>query len=240
MLVFFILLCFLPSIAPGGISQDEMDSAVAASSIHSDFIVSGNIIDLPYRVLQRISIATFGLSLYSIKLPSIIISVLAALFIVLLLNRWFKSDVAIVGSFLTTLSTAFLFLAGSGTPTIMYIFWLAEILWLGSKIVGNENTHPMLVISFFFSLALSMYTLRNVRIFKLPVFAALMPALMNGIFVGFEIDFFFINQGSFDFADFLVQGGLVAIGELAVLFVLGLPLCRLIEVRELDKKLHLN
>ena len=158
MLVFFILLCFLPSIAPGGISQDEMDSAVAASSIHSDFIVSGNIIDLPYRVLQRISIATFGLSLYSIKLPSIIISVLAALFIVLLLNRWFKSDVAIVGSFLTTLSTAFLFLAGSGTPTIMYIFWLAEILWLGSKIVGNENTHPMLVISFFFSLALSMYT----------------------------------------------------------------------------------
>ncbi len=91
-----------------------------------------------------------------------------------------------------------------------------------------------------FFAALSMYTLRNVRIFKLPVFAALMPALMNGIFVGFEIDFFFINQGSFDFADFLVQGGLVAIGELAVLFVLGLPLCRLIEVRELDKKLHLN
>ena len=91
-----------------------------------------------------------------------------------------------------------------------------------------------------FFAALSMYTLRNVRIFKLPVFAALMPALMNGLFVGFEIDFFFINQGSFDFADFLVQGGLVAIGELAVLFVLGLPLCRLIEVRELDKKLHLN
>lgn len=158
MLVFFILLCFLPSIAPGGISQDEMDSVVAASSIHSDFIAKGNIIDLPYRFLQRVSIATFGLSLYSIKLPSIIISVFAAFFIVLLLNRWFKSDVAIVGSILTTLSTAFLFLAGSGTPTVMYIFWLALILWLGSKIVGNENTHPMLVILFFFALALSMYT----------------------------------------------------------------------------------
>ena len=158
MLVFFILLCFLPSIAPGGLSQDEMDSAVKASSIHADFVTSGNIIDLPYLLLQKASISIFGLSLYSIKLPSIVISVLAALFIVLLLNRWFKSDVAIVGSILTTLSTAFLFLAGSGTPTIMYIFWLALILWLGSKIVGNENTHPMLVISFFFSLALSMYT----------------------------------------------------------------------------------
>ena len=64
-----------------------------------------------------------------------------------------------------------------------------------------------------------------------------MPALMNGIFVGFEIDYFFVNQGSFDFRDFLVQGGFVALGELAVLFVLGLPLCRLIETRGIGKKL---
>ena len=67
-------------------------------------------------------------------------------------------DVAIVGSILTTLSVAFLFLAGFGTPNIMYIFWLAVILWLGSKIIGNKNTHPMLVISFSFCVAMSLYT----------------------------------------------------------------------------------
>ena len=86
--------------------------------------------------------------------------------------------------------------------------------------------------------AISMYLLRNVRLFKLPVLAALMPALFNGIIIGAEIDIVVMNNGQgFNFADFLVQGGLVALGELAVLFVLGLPLSRVIELNGLDKKL---
>ena len=86
--------------------------------------------------------------------------------------------------------------------------------------------------------ALLMYLFRNIRLFKLPVLSALMPALMNGIFVGFEIDFFFINTWHFDFSDFLFQGSLVALGELAVLFVLGLPLSVIIERTNLGKTLR--
>ena len=85
--------------------------------------------------------------------------------------------------------------------------------------------------------AIAMYALRNVRLFSLPLAAVLMPAVMNAIFVGFEIDFFFVNNLSFNFYDFLIQGGLVAVGELAVLTVLGLPLFKLIEKRKLDKLL---
>ena len=70
--------------------------------------------------------------------------------------------------------------------------------------------------------ALLMYVLRKVRFFSLPVLSALMPAVANGIIVGFEIEFFFI-EGAFHFESFLIQGGLVALGELAVLLVLGLP-----------------
>lgn len=84
--------------------------------------------------------------------------------------------------------------------------------------------------------AVLMYLLRNKRLFKLPVAAALMPAIANGILVGFEIEFFFV-EGGFHFGDFLLQGGLVALGELGVLFVLGLPLARLIEKHGFDKKL---
>lgn len=84
--------------------------------------------------------------------------------------------------------------------------------------------------------AVLMYSLRNKRLFKLPVAAALMPALANGILVGFEIEFFFV-EGGFHFGDFLLQGGLVALGELGVLFVLGLPLARLIEKQGLDNKI---
>ena len=84
--------------------------------------------------------------------------------------------------------------------------------------------------------AVLMYLLRNKRLFKLPVASALMPALANGIIVGFEIEFFFV-EGGFHFGDFLFQGGCVALGELGVLFVLGIPLARLIEKQGLDKKL---
>ena len=84
--------------------------------------------------------------------------------------------------------------------------------------------------------AVLMYLLRSKRLFKLPVASALMPALANGIIVGFEIEFFFV-EGGFHFGDFLFQGALVALGELGVLFVLGLPLARLIEKQGFDKKL---
>lgn len=84
--------------------------------------------------------------------------------------------------------------------------------------------------------ALLMYLFRNKRIFTLPVLAALMPALINGIIVGFEIEFFFI-EGGFHFESFLIQGGLVALGELAVLFILGIPFAKIIEKTNLHKRM---
>ena len=73
--------------------------------------------------------------------------------------------------------------------------------------------------------AVTMYLLRNVRIKNIPWLALLMPAVFNGLIVGFEIDFFFIGNLSFNLVDFLVQGGCVALGELGVLLILGIPFC---------------
>ncbi len=84
--------------------------------------------------------------------------------------------------------------------------------------------------------ALLMYLCRNVRLCSLPVLSALIPALANGIIIGLEIELFFI-EGSFHFESFILQGGLVALGELGVLFVLGLPLARLIGKQGFDKRL---
>lgn len=82
--------------------------------------------------------------------------------------------------------------------------------------------------------ALTMYALRRVRWFRLPILALFMPAIFNGLIVGFEIDFFFVGNLSFHFVDFLYQVGCVALGELAVLFLLGLPLTILLD-RKGDK-----
>ncbi len=76
--------------------------------------------------------------------------------------------------------------------------------------------------------AVSMYLLRNIRFKGLPLLAALMPAVFNGIIIGAEIEIFFID-GSFNFGDFLIQGGCVALGEMVVCFTLGLLLFKALD-----------
>lgn len=75
--------------------------------------------------------------------------------------------------------------------------------------------------------AVTMYLLRNVRIKSIPFLALLMPALFNGVIVGFEIAFFFAESG-FTLIGFLTAGGCVALGELGVLLILGVPFCVLL------------
>ena len=62
----------------------------------------------------------------------------------------------------------------------------------------------------------------------------LMPAVWNGVIIGWEIEHFFI-EGGFEFVGFLTQGGLVALGELGVMAVLGTALYFIIIKNNLNK-----
>ncbi|MGN0468321.1 MAG: QueT transporter family protein [Acutalibacteraceae bacterium] len=84
--------------------------------------------------------------------------------------------------------------------------------------------------------AVAMYLLRNVCIKGVPLLAAFMPAIFNGVIIGLEIEIFFI-EGPFHFTSFLVQAGCVALGELCVCLTLGLLLTAAIKRNGLDKKL---
>ena len=157
-LAFIVLLLTLPLFAQNGLSQAEMDSAASSYFLGKDGILNGDLVDLPYRVLQKFSIMIFGLSAYSVKLPSIIIGLLLGFLLILLLNRWFKSNVSLLSSCLIVLSTPFLFLAGSGTPLIMLVFWPTLLLWLGSKIQGEKRPKPLYSFMFAIALLLSIFT----------------------------------------------------------------------------------
>ena len=61
---------------------------------------------------------------------------------------------------------------------------------------------------------LSMYQFRHVKLFKFPLMGLLMPALFNSILVGWELT---VYVGS----SFWINALYVAIGEAAVLLVLG-------------------
>ena len=99
-IVFTATLLYLPTITPNGLSEAEMESVVTSMNTGKDTVISGNIIDLPYHMLQKATILLFGLTTYGIKLPSIIIGALLCFLFVLLLNRWFKNNVACLASIL--------------------------------------------------------------------------------------------------------------------------------------------
>lgn len=84
---------------------------------------------------------------------------------------------------------------------------------------------------------LLMWKFRNVRFKGLPLLSTIMPALLNGLIVGWEIEVFFI-EGSFRFGSFLLQAGLVALGELGVCVILGLPFLKAMERTGVVKKLQ--
>lgn len=158
MLAFVALLFTLPLIAQDGLSSAEMESATSSYHLSIDAPLHGDLVDLPYRLLQKISIMIFGFTAYTIKLPSIIIGLMLGILLILLLNRWFKNNVSLLASCLVVLSTPFLFLAGSGTPLIMMVFWPTLLLWLGSKIQGEKRPKPMYSFLFAIAMALAIFT----------------------------------------------------------------------------------
>ncbi len=70
--------------------------------------------------------------------------------------------------------------------------------------------------------ALCAYSLRSLKVFSVPLLSLLMPVIFNAVIIGLEIEFFYI-EGAFTTDGFLLQAGLVALGEFIVCIVLGIP-----------------
>lgn len=76
-----------------------------------------------------------------------------------------------------------------------------------------------------------MYLLRNLKIFKLPLPALLMPAVWNALLVGGELTYYFGE------IPFWLNALYVAAGEAAVLLVLGTVLYAACSSRRLNERL---
>ena len=81
-----------------------------------------------------------------------------------------------------------------------------------------------------FCAAWLMYRLRNITLWGYPLFAMVMPALCNAIFVGAELTVY-IGGG------FWINALYVALGELGVLLTLGSALYYAMKLRHLDTRL---
>lgn len=126
-LVILSLLLVAALFTPGALSQEEMQS-VATSSQSLRSLDPSLIVNLPYHLLQRASLSLFGVSVLSIKLPSLILSVLSIIGMFVLLRGWFRHNVAILTTLLIVTTGQFLFLSQHGASGIVYIFWSVWML----------------------------------------------------------------------------------------------------------------
>ena len=84
-----------------------------------------------------------------------------------------------------------------------------------------------------FLAACGMWKTRNMKVGKLPVLGLTMPAITNAFLVGWELTQY-IGGG------FVINAVYVALGELAVVLVLGTALYLAITSRGLDRKLFVK
>lgn len=160
-----LLVAFL--YAPGGLSQNEMDSVVrsgALSLTSLDSFQPASVINLPYNLLQHISMTLFGVNNFSIKLPSLILAGLSVVGMILLLQMWFRRNVAVLTTVLIITTGQFLFMAQNGTPAIVYIFWSVWLLVSAMMVSRRAKFLGLWKVVLFSSAALSLYTPLSVYI----------------------------------------------------------------------------
>lgn len=88
-----------------------------------------------------------------------------------------------------------------------------------------------------FLACLTGYALKNVKLFKIPLLTLLMPVIFNAIIIGLEIEIFYI-EGAFTFTGFLIQAGLVGLGELIACVGLGIPLYLVLNKLNIFEKIN--
>ncbi len=143
---------------PGGLSAAETTSVVTSGALSIDSFDPSAVINLPYHVLQRISIELIGVNNIGIKLPSLILGAVSVFGMILLLRMWFRHNVAIIATILVVTTGQFLFIAQSGMPSILYIFWSVWLLVAALKVSRTETFVSLWKIALFGIAALSLYT----------------------------------------------------------------------------------
>lgn len=143
---------------PHELRQAEINSALTSASLGTSSMTPQAAVDLPYHLLQKFSFILFGVSTFTIKLPSIVLGALTALGVFLLIRTWFKANVAVLATALVTITSQFLFLAQDGTPGIMFAFLSVWLLFVATFVTRRKYFGVFWKVMTVLAMAASMYT----------------------------------------------------------------------------------
>lgn len=137
-LIIGVVLSLASFYIPGSLRAGEMESSLQSSALSLESIDPSMVVDLPYHILQRVSFIVFGVSIISIKLPSIILGTASIIGLFLLIRTWFRRNVAVVTTVLAVTAAPFLFIVQDGTPNVMYSFLTIWILFAATYVTRKK------------------------------------------------------------------------------------------------------
>jgi 4-amino-4-deoxy-L-arabinose transferase-like glycosyltransferase len=176
------MLVFVGFYLPGALSAQEMISTGRSASLSLSDPSTLAIANLPYYAAQAGIVSLFGISIFTLKLPSLILALLSALGFILLLRRWFKPNIAVLTSLIAITTGQFLFIAQQGTPGILYVFWPIVLLLLGTQITRGKKYRLLWKVLFAIAAALSLYTPLSIYPLLAIGFAVILhPHLRNAL-----------------------------------------------------------
>lgn len=139
---------------PPGFSKAEMDSAVTAAGLGLD----SSFVNGPYIALQKASLAVFDVGTYGVRIPSVICAILMVIAAYIFLKRWFKENLAIIGTLLIITSAHFLLRSRTGSPDILLSLWPMLLLATGSLVIDRTKAWKFWFWTLFVIMALMLYT----------------------------------------------------------------------------------
>lgn len=130
---------------PNGLSEAEIASATISGhfsplALIANFSENADwLINLPWTIVQWLSLKAFGVSIFGMRLPAVILMTLSALGLVLVVRKLSKPNSAIASCVLIVSSPLFIGLARSGTGASMTIFLIVLALYAASVVLFSSE-----------------------------------------------------------------------------------------------------
>ena len=156
-LLLFLVLFFFTEI-PSGLSAMEMTSSTISGNLTVINWIPNQIIDLPYHFIQWLSFNIFDISVFSIKLPSVIMAILTGIMILFIVRELYGPKIAILTGLITVSSLLFLTIGRTGAPIIMPVFLSITAMFAVSRAIHKSQHDLRWLILAGVALALNLYS----------------------------------------------------------------------------------
>lgn len=171
---FIGLLVFAGLFVPGGLSQDEIKTVAQSTSLSLTDPSTLAVASAPFYIAQKFILDFLGVTNFSVKILSLACAFAAGIGAVFLLRRWYRPNIAVLASIIMITTGQFLFVAQSGTASILFIMWPVWLLLAATMITGSVKHKRFWKVLFFILMPLSLYTPLTVYLVLAIISAAIL------------------------------------------------------------------